>query len=134
MKKTLLGFLLSSFIIIGFASCQKDSVVGADPSKVTINVSSPDVSHIFHNGETINIVSDVSYISTLVGYDLYITNRTTGDTLYHQGQDENKDQFTITQSWGDTCTVPTHLQLTILAKINKYGAAATKLFYLEAQP
>lgn len=133
MKRTLLGFLIFS-VIASLVSCQKDTVTPADPSKVTINVSSPDVSHIFHNGETMHIVADVTYITNLAGYDLYLTNRNTGDTLYHVGKDENKDQFTITQDWVDTCTVTTHLQLTIFARINTYGAAATKLFYLEAQP
>jgi len=134
MKKTLLGFLFIAFVIVGLASCQKDSVVPADPSAVTINVSSPDVSHIFHNGETVSVVANVTYITSLIGYDFYITNRTSGDTLYHHGMDENKDAFTITENWVDTCTVPTHLQVTIFAKINTYGANAYKLFFLEAQP
>lgn len=134
MKKTLLGSLFAAIVITSLISCQKDSVVLADPTKVTINVSSPDVSHIFHTGETMTVVSNVTYITNLVGYDFYITNRTNGDTLYHHGMNENKDAFTITENWVDTCTVPTHLQITILAKINNYGAAATKFFFLEAQP
>jgi len=130
-------FIKYSFLFLGislFAACQKKDNTTPDPSKVTINVTSPMTGIIFHTGDTINVSADFSYISEMHGVAVTITDSATGEELFEADQDLHTDHFPWAQSWVDTCTQPTTLIIKYIAFITDTGEEGNKTITVYSKP
>ena len=81
---------------------------------------------IIHNGDSLSISADVSYISELHGYEVKLTNSQTGAVLFDDDQHVHDDHFSIRESWLDTFSAPATLNLLITVEIDHDGNEAKK--------
>lgn len=116
MKKIsfLFAVAAATTMAVSFSSCKKgctdpeavnyDEDVKKDDQSCTypaveLTITSPVSSDVYHNGDTINITGTASYYQEMHGYELYILNKTTGDTVHHAHAHEHGASLTITSSW-----------------------------------
>jgi Domain of unknown function (DUF4625) len=132
--KSIIKFLsVVIFPISIFSACQKNDSVTADPSKVTIAVLSPDSTHLYHKGDTINISANVTYISELHGYSLEIKD-SMDNTVYSSDIDIHQDHFSITEKWVDTISTAKKLTLYLHVEIDHNGNEASKTVTILTTP
>lgn len=120
--------------ILILAACQKKGNIAADPAKVNIQINSPAQGQTFRSNDTVNINSSISYPSELHGYEVMITDTSTGFIVYDDAQHTHTDHFTIGDKWSTAVSKPTALKLTIIANIDHTGNNATKELFFEIIP
>lgn len=113
-------------VCIGFSACQKTDGVAPDPAKVTISITSPQPGQLFHNGDTVYINATVNYPSELHGYEVKVTDTTSGFILYDDAEHVHDDHFVIADKWPCTTSQPVGLKLELIADIDHTGDIANK--------
>ncbi|XZF13152.1 MbnP family protein [Chitinophagaceae bacterium MMS25-I14] len=127
MNKSLIAYTIFAFSILFIASCQKKDDTTPDPSKVTITVLNPQDQQTISHGDTLHIDANITYPSELHGYEIQLTNTTTGEVLFDDDEHVHDDHFTIADMWVDTLNAPVTLQLKITVEIDHNGNEATKV-------
>lgn len=127
--------LYSSFIFACIlASCQKKDTTIATPADVVISITSPAPAQIFRNGDTVHIAAAVSYPSELHGYELVISDSSSGDIYFDYAEHVHNDHFTIDQDWACSGSTAKTLQLKLTTEIDHDGNEADKIIYFKYQP
>lgn len=98
---------------IAFAGCQKQDETPVQPDKVVVTVSSPHAGQIYTKGDTVNIQAHVSYISQLHGYEVKITDKNSGETLYSNISHIHGSEFDVNYKWINTLDQDADLKLEI---------------------
>lgn len=130
MKKLIVLLSLCAVLV----SCQKKDTTSADPTKVTWIVTSPATQQIFRSGDTIRMIAHVSYPSELHGYEIKITDSSSGNIVYDNAQHLHDDHFDISQVWVNTSTAAATLKLLFTAEIDHDGTEADTAIYVKYQP
>ena len=124
------------FAILLFAmSCQKKDNSPADASKVTVVFASPVEAQTVHKGDTVDILTNVSYYAEMSGIAVEITDTATGNQLYEDNADTHSDHFTFQKQWVDDLNDSTMLQVKILVFMtNNTTVPAERSIYIKSLP
>ncbi len=129
--KSLVAFALGACVL----SCQKKDNTPVDLSKVTVAFISPTQGQTYHQGDTININTNVAYIGEIAGIGLQIIDSATDSTLFEADQDTHTDHFNFSSSWVDDYPTATTLQVKILVFVsNNTAVPAERSVYIKTQP
>lgn len=126
--------ILVTILITCLYSCQRKDNTEATPASVVISISSPTEGHVYHAGDTIAIVADVSYPSELHGYELKITDSASGTILYDSVEHVHSDHFSISDKWVKTGSQYSGLKLSLVTAIDHDGNTAEKDINFRYQP
>lgn len=116
--------ILSSLMV---ASCTKhrDDVPQNIPD-YTINFSSPTISSIYQNGDSVTIQAVGISSETVHGYDIIIKKPNDTTKIFFQHVHDHNDTLYINQKWKNTFTVATNLEAQVILYLDHDGHTGTK--------
>jgi hypothetical protein len=116
--------ILASLMV---ASCTKhrDDVPQNIP-EYTINFSSPTVSSIYQNGDSVSIQAVGISSETVHGYDIIIKKPNDTTKIFFQHVHDHNDTLFINQKWKNTFTVATNLEAQVILYLDHDGHTGTK--------
>lgn len=126
--------LAIALLMILIASCQKKDNVDTAIAQVNIAITSPQDGQIFKSADTVYIKANVDYPTELHGYEVMITDTSTGFIVYDDAQHIHTDKFVIDDAWIGTVTQSTSLKLSIIAYIDHNGNEAKKDLNIYLEP
>ena len=127
MKSLLIVLFFSLFI----AACQKADNTVVDPAKVVITITSPQAGQVFHTGDKVPIVATVTYPSELHGYEVKVTDTSSGFIIYDDAQHVHDDHFSINDTVVCTATQPIGVKLELAAVIDHDGNQSSSVLNLQ---
>ena len=130
MKQTIIAFVL----LLTLGACQKNGNAAADPSKVVIDINTPQAGQVFKSGDSIVINAEVSYPSELHGYEVRITDTLSGFILYDSAVHVHNSQFNISNVWNCTTTKVLGLKLDVIADIDHNGTQGIQSLRFQCNP
>lgn len=130
MKQTIIAFVL----LLTLGACQKSDNTPADPSKVVINISSPQAGQVYKSGDSVRINASVSYPSELHGYEIRITDTLSGFILYDSAVHVHNNEFNISNVWNCTTTKVLGLKLDVIADIDHNGTQGIQSLNFQCTP
>ena len=133
MRSVIITIALSCAAILTVNSCKKNETA-ADPSKVVITITSPTVTSIYRNGDSVDITASVSYITAMHGYEVHITDSATGDGIYSVDEHAHSDAFIINESFRISDTVARVLKMQLVTEIDHNGTSAEKQVIFHYKP
>lgn len=125
--------ILLSFSLL-FTACQKSDTMAPDPSKVVINITSPQAGQVFHTGDTVYLQATVSYPSELHGYELKVTDTTADSLAYDLDEHIHDDHFTINDTLIYHPAQAAGMKLELTVEIDHDGHEAEKTILFGYQP
>ena len=127
--------ILSAILLVFTAtSCQKKDDTPATADQVQISITSPAPEQVFKIGDSVHINANVTFVTELHGYELKITDSTTGAVLYDEDDHVHDDHFNIANAWLDTVSHVATLRLDLEAVVDHDGTVATKTIYFQSHP
>lgn len=118
------GFLMLAITVL--AACKQKNNNIVDPAQVSIDIAAPLQGQTFSKGDTININASINYPTELHGYEVKITDTTTGFVVYDDAQHMHDNHFTIADKWVNASADSEGLKLQIIAEIDHDGNIAQK--------
>lgn len=118
------GFLMLAITVL--AACKQKNNNIVDPAQVSIDIAAPLQGQTFSKGDTININATINYPTELHGYEVKITDTTTGFVVYDDAQHMHDNHFTIADKWVNASADSAGLKLQIIAEIDHDGNIAQK--------
>ncbi|PZF72885.1 hypothetical protein [Taibaiella soli] len=131
LKTGILGIIL---LAIGATSCQKKDNTPATADQVQMTIMSPNPGQIFQQGDSVHINAKVTFVTELHGYELKITDTSTGFIVYDDAEHVHDDHFDISDTWFNSVAQATSLRLDLIAVVDHDGTVATKTIYLQTHP
>jgi len=131
VKTGIPGIILLAMCVI---SCQKKDNTPATADQVQINIMSPNPGQMFQNGDSVHINAKVTFVTELHGYELKITDTSSGFIVYDDAEHVHDDHFDISDIWVNNVTQATALRLDLTAVVDHDGTVATKTLYLQTHP
>lgn len=125
-------FAFASIVCLG-TSCQKNNT-SAPPADVAIIVSSPQNGSIYQSGDSVHVSATVNYNSTLHGYEVLVTDSSTGSVIHNIANHIHTNQFTINTAFSVIAPKPLVLKLNINTIIDHTGQNASKIIYFKYTP
>lgn len=109
---------ITSIILIGAIACQKEEAVPVQLNKVVVDITSPTADQVVHQGEKLNIVATISYITQMHGYIIKIVNEETGELYYETEGHAHGDAISVNEEWTDNIATKEKLQLQLTAIVD----------------
>lgn len=137
MKNNIIRFSLFMAIAASFVmtSCKKDKEEETTPTvKATITVASPLTSTTYLLGDTVFVQATITCPSEMHGYDAYILNETSGDTVWTDAVHDHGDAFTIDGFWVNDVMDHSDMLLHIEAEIDHDGNTTEKEVAFHCHP
>lgn len=132
LNKYTISLLVAVLMLL--QACQKKDNTVATPSQVNISISSPVNGQTFHANDTVMIKADVSYATELHGYEVKITDTSTGLVLYDDAQHVHNDHFSISERWNEKPSTAATLKMEVIAEIDHDGNTANKSILINYKP
>jgi hypothetical protein len=132
--KIVLSITSFTALLLFLASCQKKDNTLVDASQVVFSVSSPLSNQVYHKGDTVQILANISYPTELHGYEVKIIDTTTGFIVYDNPTHVHDDHFSVNEQWIDSAAQQQHLKLEVIAVIDHDGDNAIKQINFQYQP
>ena len=130
--KYLIIFIITA--TLGLFGCQKKDTTTPDVAKVTFNITSPQPAHVYRTGDSVHINATVTYPSELHGYELRITDTTTGYIVYDNAQHVHSDHFDINETWATSGNSAQILKLELITDIDHNGTEAKTTVFFSYMP
>ncbi len=135
MKTTYYRILFIIGLLITAASCKKSESSGdPDPAQVSIIRSAPQSSQVFHKGDTVKMNAVVTAPFELHGYELIVTNETTGAVVYDVDEHVHDDHFNLEESWADTISGTAALKVMLTVELDHNGHSKSDSVMISTQP
>ena len=115
-------------------SCQKTDSTPADISKVTVTFVSPVQHQVYHKGDTIQVNSDISYNSEIIGTGIQIIDSATDSVLFEDDHDLHTDHYAISETWVDTLSKSTTLNVVVTVFVANTPEKALRSIYVNSAP
>lgn len=115
-----------------FHSCKKENKTTSN--EVTINVASPLSGSTYHNGDSVRIAAAVSYDGILHGYEVLVTDSSTGKVIYNIANHVHTNSFNIKTSFFMSSATPMVLKMVINTQIDHSGKNVNKELYFNCTP
>jgi hypothetical protein len=121
-------FSLLLFVSIAvFISCTKHrGDIEQNIPVYTINFSSPTISSVYHNGDSVLIQAVGISSATVHGYDLIIKKPNDTTKLFFKHVHDHNDTLVINQKWKNNLTVATNLEAQVILYLDHDGHTGTK--------
>lgn len=89
--------------------------------EATLEIISPKKGEVFNYGETVKINAVATNFETMHGWEVYIYNKTTSDTVVKQIKHDHNTKFTIKGEWVNTVTVDSEMELGVRVPLDHDG-------------
>ncbi len=106
----------------------------ASPTDVTINVASPIYGATYHNGDSVLIAAAVSYNGILHGYEVLVTDSSTGAVIHNVANHIHTNSFDIRTAFAVNADTLIVLKLVINTQIDHSGENVNKIVYFSCNP
>lgn len=103
--------------LAGLLSCQKKDNTPVTAEEVVFSITSPLEGQTYQQGDTVDILGDISYISQLHGYITRIITQD-GTVVYENEGHTHSDKLKISEKWVNTLNKNTPLKLEVTTIIN----------------
>ena len=133
MNKYFKILLVFAWILVGL-SCQKKDNTPGDRSKVTVTFTSPAPRQTYHKGDTVQVNTNVGYVSEILGIWVQIIDTATGEKLFEDNHDTHTDHFSFPTSWVDTLSDSATLQVKISVFVTNSATPAVRTTYFISKP
>lgn len=124
-------FLLTSLSLI--TSCKKDDDHDNDPT-ADIVIASPTAGQEFMGGDTVHINATITSANAMHGWELHLRKVSDQTEVYTNDAHDHAATYTIADTWVNTLTEHTELQLQIIATLDHDGHTATKTVNIHCMP
>ncbi len=131
---------MKSFQVITFlllltllCACNKKKNT-ASSTDVTINVVSPLYGATYHIGDSVLVAASVSYDGILHGYEVLVTDSSTGAVIYNVANHIHTNSFKIHAAFAVYATASNVLKLVINTQIDHSGKNVNKIVYFKCNP
>jgi hypothetical protein len=131
MKSFQVITVLLLFILLCACNKKKNT---ATPTDVTINVESPIYGATYHNGDSVQITAAVSYNGILHGYEVLVTDSSTGAVIHNVANHIHTSSFNIHTAFAVNAATPLVLKLVINTQIDHSGENVNKIVYFSCNP
>lgn len=113
-------------MVVGITSCKKDKenddITNPNPTPTaTIAISEPEDMQMFDGGETVHIHAHISAPFDLHGYELFIINESSGDTVWTIDEHTHSMEIHIEETWVNDVTMHSDMVLQVKAIIDHDG-------------
>lgn len=125
-------FTLACIVCFG-TSCQKNKP-SEPPTDVAIVVTSPQNGSIYQSGDSVYVSATVNYNGILHGYEVLVTDSTTGSVIHNIANHIHTNQFTINTAFSVIAPKPLVLKLNINTHLDHTGQNASKIIYFRYTP
>ena len=120
-------------LFIFLQACSKQNKT-ASSTDVTINVKSPIYGATYHNGDSVLVAASVSYDGILHGYEVLVTDSSTGAVIYNVANHIHTNSFEIHAAFAVYATTYNVLKLVINTQIDHSGKNVNKIVYFKCNP
>lgn len=114
-------------------ACNKKSNT-ASSKDVVISVISPVYGATYHNGDSVLIAAAVSYNGILHGYEVLVTDSSTGAVIHNVANHIHTNSFDIHTAFAVNVAAPLVLKLVINTQIDHSGEYVNKIVYFSCYP
>lgn len=114
-------------------ACTKKNNI-ASSKDVAINVESPLYGATYHSGDSVLIAASVSYNGILHGYEVLVTDSSTGAVIHNVANHIHTSSFKIQTAFAVDVASPLVLKLVINTQIDHSGENVNKIVYFSCNP
>ena len=132
-RKSLLFSAVALSAAAFISSCNKSDDQPQPPAP-KFQVVAPVANQVYNQGDTIFMHAIVTADLTLHGYHIWLTNPSTGDSLFHVHEHAHATMLEAKHHWVDTFSSSADLLFTISTAINHDGDVAVKEVPIKVLP
>lgn len=120
-------------ILLGFSTsaCKKDKET---PKSVTITITSPTASSMFHWGDTVEIHAHVKAPFELHGWEVVIKKVPDGHVVFMAEDHVHAEEFHVDTFWINSVTEHSDMELHVSALMDHDGGKETKVVAFHFHP
>ena len=128
-----LQFMIVLLLLTLCCACNKKSNT-ASSKDVVISVLSPVYGATYHTGDSVQIAASVSYNGILHGYEVLVTDSSTGAVIYNVANHIHTNSFDIHTAFAVNAATPLVLKLVINTQVDHSGENVNKTVYFGCNP
>lgn len=102
--------------------------------EATLTITNPTAGDVYYAGDTVRVVGVGEHYAKLHGYDLYILNKTTGDTVLTDEQHVHSTKIDIAATWICNVTAHADMELGVTIEVDHDGTVVTKTVNFMCMP
>jgi hypothetical protein len=119
-------------LVLSFSSCKDDEHEHGNTAVITF--TSPAANSTYHQGDTVHVTGSAIGQEELHGYELYILNKTSGDTVFTADEHAHGDTVQIHHEWVVNVAAASDMELGITVTLDHDNNTQTEKVGFHCMP
>lgn len=144
-KYLIIGLVAVTAVACGKEGCKDPSAANYDPDakkddgscvypEAQLVISSPEAGAMYGLGEAVQITAQATHFESMHGWELFLVNTTTGDTVHSADDHAHGTELNISSSWINDVDDHSDMKLTVVAEIDHSGSTIEKHVHFHCHP